>query len=322
MPFVIETPEGNKTISADLITGELLERVKIGIGSPGASVDLQPADADSLVNSRVLPAGALVFNGTNWDRARSVGALQGGLSTAGMAGVGVMVRFPVAGTYNIARGAERDGETGEILASPGYVFNGATWDRMRAASGDSLAATGMPAVGQMIVATGGVWNRVNETTALGDGATGTGIPVTQPRLFNGTNYDRERGNIEGTLLASAARTASTFSPTQTNYNHRGVMMWLNVTVAGTGNLYVRLWGQDPITGLNANMTVAPPTNVVTGTGLYAAGFYPGWSTGPSGATAAQTTITASVAVPRKWSASVQHSDGSSWTYSLGYSMIL
>src|SRR3990167_8842281 len=56
--------------------------------------------------------------------------------------------------------------------------------------------------------------------ALADAAA---VPTTSkigsvPMLYNGATVDLSRGNTEGTLLASAARTTSIQSATQTNYN--------------------------------------------------------------------------------------------------------
>ncbi len=66
--------------------------------------------------------------------------------------------------------------------------------------------------------------------ALADGASNPTAPAVGAAglLYNGSTYDRERGNVEGTLLASAARTTTTATATQTNYNHRGVVLFLYV----------------------------------------------------------------------------------------------
>jgi hypothetical protein len=69
------------------------------------------------------------------------------------------------------------------------------------------------------------------------------IPYNQK--FNGINWDRERNNTQGTLLASAARTATATSPNQTNYNAKGVQLTIDVTaVSGTGGLILVLQGID------------------------------------------------------------------------------
>lgn len=54
------------------------------------------------------------------------------------------------------------------------------------------------------------------------------------QVFNETSWDRQRGNTQGTLLASAARTANLYSPIMTNYNARGIIITVAVSVAPTG----------------------------------------------------------------------------------------
>ncbi len=68
--------------------------------------------------------------------------------------------------------------------------------------------------------------------------------------WNETNYDRERNNARTTVFASAARTTTTNSADQTNYNHKGGRLFLDVTaVSGTApTLDVTLQTRDSISG--------------------------------------------------------------------------
>lgn len=130
--------------------------------------------------------------------------------------------------------------------------------------------------------------------------------------FNGTTWDRWRNNTEGVLLASASRSSAPTTSIQTNYNHRGVVVFLDVTAAsGTGGLAIEIHGVDPVTGkaikLNSNMTL------ITATGVYEAILYPGMS---------HSSGDANVPLPRKWQVKIYHGDGSSYTYSVGHSLIL
>lgn len=138
-------------------------------------------------------------------------------------------------------------------------------------------------------------------------------------ISDGSNIRPFSGNLQGTLLASAARTASTTSATQTNYNARGVIISLDITAAsGSGGLAVRLWTLDPVTQ-KIFYFVAAPTSILA-TGTYGYEFYPG----SSAAVAAGTALInqrSSVVLPRSWGVYVIHADGSSYTYSLGYSLI-
>lgn len=121
-------------------------------------------------------------------------------------------------------------------------------------------------------------------------------------------------SAEGTLLASAARTATTASPDQTNNYHRGVIVWLNVTVApGVETLITRIEGKDPIGGLYRTLNAAP-TGITTAA-LFAYWLYPTDSTGQNLDQATE------MPLPRTWRVNVVHSAGSSWTYSVGYSLI-
>ena len=62
-------------------------------------------------------------------------------------------------------------------------------------------------------------------------------PVIVPLLYNNNTWDRFRNNAEITLLESATRNSDTASPYQTNYNARGVVIYLNVTaVPGTDTI--------------------------------------------------------------------------------------
>ena len=128
-------------------------------------------------------------------------------------------------------------------------------------------------------------------TAAAALATGTSNP-TAPlagacgMLFNGTTWDPEQGTVEGTALASAARTANTTSSTLTNYNCRGVKLWLNVTAAsGTGGLTLYLQGKDPISGNWTYDSGAGGQPTVTTTGVWGYEFGPGASAGATGTTA-------------------------------------
>lgn len=134
--------------------------------------------------------------------------------------------------------------------------------------------------------------------------------------FNETNWDRWRNNTTGTFLASAARTATTSAPEQTNWNARGALLVLDVTVAsGTGGLQVQIMGSSPSLGGFQIMSTAP--TAVTATGVYMYLYYP--STATVQAVIKQVT---NMIVPRQWSAQVTAGDASSYTYSLDFVLIL
>lgn len=144
-----------------------------------------------------------------------------------------------------------------------------------------------------------------------------GFPGVVPIVSNGSTYDRLSGNVDGTALASAARTAYVISADIINYNGRGILIFLNVTAAsGTGGLQVRLMAKDPVSGTYFAMAATP--TAVTATGKNAYVFYPGSSAGAAGNVAQNV----SIVMPRTIAIEVIHGDGTSYTYSVGYSIIL
>jgi hypothetical protein len=143
--------------------------------------------------------------------------------------------------------------------------------------------------------------------------------------FNGSTWDRLRNNVEGTILASAARTETTNSSDQTNHNARGVVIAVDFTATPNNaeTVTVAIQAKDPVsakyvtltafTALTASALGASPT---TETYLYT--LCPG---------AAETAAVAkhevqALALPRTWRVAVTHSAGGSWTYSVGYSLIV
>lgn len=136
-------------------------------------------------------------------------------------------------------------------------------------------------------------------------------------VYNGSgNYERWRNNTEGTLLANAARTATTTSATQTNHNARGIIVFLNISVSGgTGGLQLRIRVKDPVTGAYFSVNAAP--TLLIATGYYAFILYPG-----IGATVGDVTQTTSGVLGRTWDILVTHGDATSYTYNVGYQLIL
>jgi hypothetical protein len=201
------------------------------------------------------------------------------------------------------------------------LFNGTTWDRCR---GDTT--NGLDVDVTRVTGTVTVDSELPAAAALADGTANPTTPLAGAalELFNGTTWDRVRGNTEGTALASAARTTTTSSADVTNHNARGVVIAVDFTATPNNaeTATVAIQAKDPVsskyvtltafTALTASNLGATPT---TETYLYS--LYPG---------AAETAATAkhevqALALPRTWRVSVTHSAGGSWTYSVGYSLI-
>jgi len=168
---------------------------------------------------------------------------------------------------------------------------------------------------------GGNQERV-ETTALGD------VPETGQTSFNGVGTDLILNNIQAVLVPAGARTAAPPIATQSNLNHRGVLLFLNVTASpaiAAASLTLRLQAIEPVSGTavvalltGAALTASATAN--TAVGLYTYAYYPGLpntATALGGLTLAQNGI-----LPRVWTASMTPTTGDSWAYSLAYALVL
>jgi hypothetical protein len=131
--------------------------------------------------------------------------------------------------------------------------------------------------------------------------------------FNGTSFDRHYNNTELTILASAARTATTASADFKNYNNKGIQVILNITVAavGTGGLQVQIQGKDPVSGNYYNLVATPTAKTATGFYVYEVG--PNSSTAGAG----DITVRSAAIVPRTFRINVIAGDSTSYTYSIG-----
>lgn len=126
-------------------------------------------------------------------------------------------------------------------------------------------------------------------------------------------WERWRNNNEGTALVSALRTITTTSANITNYNARGIIIFLSVTAAsGTGGLVTTIRGVDPISGGGSALHANPAAVITTGLFMYV--LYPGVNTGGSGGF--QGTL------PRTFNIRVTPGDATNYTYSVGYSLIV
>lgn len=133
-------------------------------------------------------------------------------------------------------------------------------------------------------------------------------------LFNGLTWDRERGNVEGTLLASAARTATVQSADQTNYNGRGLILFVNVSsTTATPEITPELQIKDSISG--QYFTVWTAAAALSATGQYAYLFVPGGAQGSY-------TEAVNIAIGRSWRLEMNHVDADSISYSVSCSILM
>ncbi len=147
-----------------------------------------------------------------------------------------------------------------------------------------------------------------------DGANNALVVAALRQQFNGAAWENQAGNQELTLLPSAVRSATIATPDQVNYNWRGVLVWLNITAAsGTGGLTLRVQGKDPASGSYFSLHAAPAAVIATGMQVYA--LYPG----VTGGAVSQPT---QIVLPRTWRVQVTHGDASSYSYSVGASLVV
>lgn len=217
---------------------------------------------------------------------------------------------PIYSTRRLAADALANPTAPDVLAA-NLVFNGTTWDRMRA------FATGLLRVGLSDTAGNGpVHISASGSDAFDFDAVYRLGAYASNYGYNGSTWERQRQNTEATALTSAARTAATQSADITNHNARGILVWLNITAAsGTGGLVLRVQAKGPTSGEYVNLNAA--TAALTATGTYTYLIYPG-----SGAAAGDINQVTSAPLPRTWRIAIAVGDASSYTYSVGYALTL
>lgn len=117
----------------------------------------------------------------------------------------------------------------------------------------------------------------------------------------------EPGNVDNiVVLASAARTTTQTQADQTNSGGRGIIVVLDVTVIGTGNITLEIDGKDPVSGkYYAILTGAAVSS--NSTNIYRV--YPGLT--------AAANATANDVLPRTWRVKVTANNANAVTYSVG-----
>jgi len=168
--------------------------------------------------------------------------------------------------------------------------------------------------GRLVVAAG---DNNNQT----DGLTGSGLFTTVGNTaklqgitqynFNGTNYDRVRSSDKTTVLASAARTATT-SANLTLYNNCALLLVVDVTARAAATTLTPsvVMGQSGFVANKTIWTAAAAINTGSGTFMYIL-----W---PMPTIAVPTGYAEVVNVPlfRELQVTITHSDANSITYSV------
>lgn len=329
-------------------------------GTGGGAVDTELPAAAALADATANPTAPAVatfqhgYNGTTWDRLRTaVGAATNAVATTPVLGVaGLLSDASLNWQIQRTASAVLDGVAGGAMASTAnWVFNGATFDRLRTASADALAATGLLASGSMVW-NGATWDRAKgNTTAqfvqgtVADNVTSTANPVligglvgTTLRSFygqsqatdglstgsiialganalqyayNGSTIDRLRNNVDVTLLASGTRSTIQTSADITTYNAQGIHVTLDMTVVGTGSVTVTINGKDPASG-KYYLLLSGAAVITNVTNVYKV--YPGLP--------ATANVSANDHIPRTIQIVVTHNNANNAIYSVGYTLLV
>jgi len=161
-----------------------------------------------------------------------------------------------------------------------------------------------------------------ESTALGD------VIESGLTYNNGVSTDLALNNIQAILIPAGSRTVAPPIATQVNLNHRGVLLFLNVTASpanAAASLTLRLQAIEPVTGtvvvaLLTGAAIVASATLNSATGLYTYAYYPGL---PSPAAAlGGITLAQNGILPRVWTATVTPTTGDAWAYSVSYALSL
>jgi hypothetical protein len=146
-------------------------------------------------------------------------------------------------------------------------------------------------------------------------ATNSLFVVAAQTLYNGTSMDRQRNNVDVTLLASAARTTLQNSANITTYNCKGIIVTLDLTASGGAiSLTPSINYIDPASGK------AIP--LLTGTTIAATGTFTYWvNENALASVAAPFTKTAQADLGRVITINIAVGNANSQTYSVGYTLI-
>ena len=165
----------------------------------------------------------------------------------------------------------------------------------------------------LMVNSGGELSTVRSPGGLSDANSLASALGVGSFLLGGSTWDRQRGNTEGTVIASAAYTATQNSATQTNYNARGVKIFISATAASaTPSVVFTLTARDPID--TATWVTLLTSAAITGISETVLTLYPGITVAAN--------VSVSDVLPRTWRITATHGDADSITYSVGYAYIL
>lgn len=158
---------------------------------------------------------------------------------------------------------------------------------------------------------------VSMTTALSADAFNSASTAIQSLAaaygYNGSTWDRQRNVNAVSVLASSARTTTQTGSDQTNYNFRGLILYVNVTSAGTGSITPSLDIKDSVSA--AYKTIWTAAAAITTTGLFT------YVIGPDAAAAAGYTEAVLRYIGRTFRVNVTANNANSVTYSVSMDLL-
>jgi len=235
-----------------------------------------------------------------------------------LAEVGIVQGGNTAAVLAVA--ATQDETLSQYLATAAalYGFDGTDLRRLLSTTAGLLRNTPQ---GSNEALADGVSNTIVAEQA--DGANALGYRAF-PHLSNATTWDRSYNNHEPTLLASALRSSNTNTPVQTNYNAKGVVLFMNITARTVGAsplAALTIQAVDPIGASGENLLVAPNFTPTIDTHIFIC--FPGVGAVITGTYGANIRSLGALPIPRSWSCLIQHqADITNLTYSLAASYIL
>lgn len=299
----------------------------------------QLADADTLlatlegpIDISNFPADQLIHGPVDTELPAAVALADGaaaGLTTVTLGAVGLVMndttldrqRAVIAGLNSVGTGIAAAGLVGQLDdVSPAAVTEN-QFAPVRISSRRALLVEGVSggtAQQQNLAQWGGA--AVAAAVTLGDGGVDVAAAPIDSRasVWDGSQWNKARGNVEAVAFASAARTASTFSAAIPNHNGRGLLLGFNVQVAsGTGSLTLQLYLYDANGSFYLAYADAAP---LTAVGQYGYLFYPGLPAVAGGGSGLR--VTENLVIPRRFLLGVIAADGSSYTYAVGYTLIV
>lgn len=303
-----------------------------GPGPIDSELPAAAALADAAATPTVPAVGAftMVYNGATWDMLRGSAALGVTVNSelpaaAALTDADANPTVPGVGSYLMGwdpinstwrRFPVYREDDGHVSGHPGLFILGVRNDGNSVLAGTDLdyspvrvSPRGDVVIApEMIAQTDGSSNAAG---ALNSASNATVALASNGFTFNGSTWDRQRNNMDAVLLASAARTITTASADQTNYNGSGVIVVLDMSVIGTGSVTLTIQGKDSISG-NYYTLLAGAAVVGNSTNAYTV--YP--------AAPATANVSANAPLPRTWRINVVANNANSATYSVSASVIL